>query len=59
MLKLKNFMILVFFGMESTIKIDENRTSKSMIIDENMEVDAKVKNLKRINWFFKIIVVDY
>jgi hypothetical protein len=45
--------------MESTIKIDENRTSKTMRIDENMEVDAKVKNLKRINWFFKIIVVDY
>jgi hypothetical protein len=46
--------------MESTIKIDENRTSKSMRIDdENKEVDAEVKNLKRINWFFKIIVVDY
>jgi hypothetical protein len=46
--------------MESTIKIDENRTSKSTRIDdENMEVDAEVKNLKRINWFFKIIVVDY
>jgi hypothetical protein len=29
------------------------------IDDENMEVDAEVKNLKRINWFFKIIVVDY
>jgi hypothetical protein len=46
--------------MESTIKIDENCTSKSMRIDdENKEVDAEVKNLKRINWFFKIIVVDY